>query len=174
VADQPEAGDRVDDEWDEQQRGETPTERLDRNWAELLQELRVVQTGVQFLTGFLLTLPFQQRFSSLNSAQRLTYLCAVGLAVGSTALVIAPVALHRMLFRQHARPDLVAIAHRLATAGFGLLGLAVTAVVALIFDVVEGSTAGIIAAVATATVLLALWFVLPAWKRRVVEAASSS
>lgn len=87
-----------DQQWDADQRGETFEERLDRNWSELLQELRVVQTGVQFLTGFLLTLPFQQRFASLTGGQRVGYLRAVGLSIGSTATLIAPVALHRMLF----------------------------------------------------------------------------
>jgi hypothetical protein len=156
---------RSDDDWDERQRDETPTERLDRNWAELLQELRVVQTGVQFLTGFLLTLPFQQRFAGLTSTERDLYLSAVAAAVLATALVIAPVALHRMLFRQHARPELVTTAHRLALAGYCLLGLAVVAVVALIFDVVDGGTAGLIAGLLTATGLVALWGVLPAWQR---------
>src|SRR4051812_1396814 len=90
-------------------RDETPMEKLDRNWNELLQELRVVQTGVQFLTGFLLTLPFQQRFSALSTHEQVTYVCALGLAIASTALIIAPVALHRNLFRKHARPELVEV-----------------------------------------------------------------
>lgn len=111
---------------------ETFTERLDRNWTELLQELRAVQTGVQFLTGFLLTLPFQQRFTTPSPAQRVVYLVAVDLAVGSTAMVIAPVAVHRMLFRQYARPELVSLAHRLALISYWLLAAAVTAVVLLI------------------------------------------
>ncbi len=157
---------RSDQRWDEEQRDETPTERLDRNWAELLQELRVVQTGVQLLTGFLLTLPFQQRFQSLTDDQVAIYLCAVSLAVMSTALLIAPVALHRVLFRQHARPELVATAHRLALVGYWLLAAAMTAVVLLIFDVVAGSVAGACAAAGTALVLLGLWGGLPEWERR--------
>jgi hypothetical protein len=148
------------------QRDETPTERLDRNWAELLQELRVLQTGVQFLTGFLLTLPFQQRFETLGHGPRVTYLCAVGFAVASTSLLIAPVALHRRLFRRHARPELVHLAHRLALGGYWLLGLAITTVVLLIFDVVEGATAGVAAAVVTACAVIGLWGVLPGWARR--------
>lgn len=157
---------RSDQSWDEEQRDETPTERLDRNWAELLQELRVVQTGVQFLTGFLLTLPFQQRFESLTTSQVNIYLCAVSLAVSSTALLIAPVALHRVLFRRHARPELVATAHRLALVGYWLLAAAMTTVVLLIFDVVAGSIVGACAAAVTVVVLLGLWGGLPAWERR--------
>src|SRR5581483_2525621 len=98
-------------------RHETEVERLDRNWTELLQELRVVQTGVQLLTGFLLTLPFQNRFSQLSSGKQDIYLVTVVAAVAATCFLIAPVALHRTLFRQHARRVTVAAAHRLAVAG---------------------------------------------------------
>jgi hypothetical protein len=70
--------------WDESARGESPAERLDRNWGDLVQELRVVQTGVQFLTGFLLTLPFQQRFTQLTGHQQALYLATVSTSVAST------------------------------------------------------------------------------------------
>src|SRR5215213_2429038 len=81
--------------------GETERERINRNWDELLQELRVTQTGVQILTGFLLTLPFQQRFEDLDDYQRDLFLVLVLLAVLTTALIVAPVSLHRILFRKH-------------------------------------------------------------------------
>ena len=90
-----------DQNWDTEARSETETERLDRNWASLLQELRVVQTGVQLLTGFLLTLPFQQRFGALNLTMRVTYLATVACSVSSTMLLVAPVGMHRLLFRRH-------------------------------------------------------------------------
>src|SRR6201996_4292485 len=96
-----------DQRWDRDTRGETETERLDRNWNDLLQELRVVQTGVQLLTGFLLTLPFQARFTQLGEFQQNVYLVTVGLAVSATGVLVAPVAIHRMLFRRHARLALV-------------------------------------------------------------------
>ena len=146
-------------------RHESATERLDRNWSELLQELRVVQTGVQLLTGFLLTLPFQQRFQQLGSFQRASYLVTVSLSAAATALLVAPVALHRMVFRLHARRALVSLAHRCALAGSALLGLALTGVVLLIFDVVAGRTAGVIGAVATFLVLAGLWAVMPGFLR---------
>ena len=100
-------------------------ERLDRNWADLLQELRVVQTGVQLLTGFLLTLPFQARFVGLGEFQQNVYLVTVGFAISATGFLIAPVAIHRVLFRRHARLTLVSAAHRLAVIGTVLLGAAV-------------------------------------------------
>ena len=150
-----------DAEWDAHARDETATERLDRNWGDLLQELRVVQTGVQLLTGFLLTLPFQTRFQHLDGFQTNTYLITVGLAVAATGFLIAPVAVHRLLFRRHARRVMVATAHRLAMIGTLLLGCAVVGVSLLIFDVVRGRTAGVIAAAVAAALLIILWLALP-------------
>ena len=85
-------------------RDETPLERLDRNWDELLQELRVTQTGVQILTAFLLTVPFTNGFSQLDGFQRDCYLVVLCGSVLTTALLMAPVAYHRVLFRQRQRP----------------------------------------------------------------------
>ena len=144
-----------------QGRDETPLERLDRNWADLLQELRVVQTGVQLLTGFLLTLPFQSRFEQLATYQQNIYLATLAAAVLATGFLIAPVSLHRFLFRRHARRVTVDVAHRLAQIGIFLLALAMIGVVLLIFDVVLGPTPGVVAAGIIAAVLLGLWVVLP-------------
>lgn len=155
-----------DQSWDTDQRGETTLERLDRNWADLLQELRVVQTGVQLLTGFLLTLPFQARFAQLHHFQQGVYLTTVGCAVTATAFLIAPVAIHRVLFRRHARQVMVTAAHRLAIIGTGLLGTAVIGVVLLLFDVLCGRTVGLVAATLAAAVIGTLWVILP-WIIRV-------
>src|ERR1700751_6375920 len=103
-----------DQRWDRSQRGETEIERLDRNWNSLLQELRVVQTGVQLLTGFLLTLPFQQRFDVLGEHMRMVYLATVGFSVSAVVLLVAPVAMPRLLFRRHRLQVLVSAAHRCA------------------------------------------------------------
>ncbi len=151
---------------DADQRRETPLERLDRNWVDLLQELRVVQTGVQLLTGFLLTLPFQSRFAQLGSFQQNTYLVTVGLAVAATGFLVAPVAVHRLLFRRHARSGMVRAAHRLAMIGTALLGSAVVGVVLLLFDVVRGRTAGVIAGALAAGLLALLWLAVPLTMRR--------
>src|SRR3954471_22258087 len=101
-----------DAEWNYAARRGTPTARLDRNWADLLQELRVAQTGVQLLTGLLLTVPFQSRFAEITAQQRVVYLVTVGLSVTATGLLIAPVILHRVLFRQHGRRQLISAAQR--------------------------------------------------------------
>lgn len=157
--------DEADRSWDERARHETPTERLDRNWTDLLQELRVTQTGVQVLTGFLLTLPFQNRFAQLSSTKQDLYLTTVGLAVAATSFLIAPVALHRMLFRRHARRVTVAVAHRLALIGMALFGLATVGVVVLIFDVVKDGNTGLVAGAAVLALLLVLWLGLPSYLR---------
>lgn len=142
-------------------RNESRLEQLDRNWTELLQELRVVQTGVQLLTGFLLTLPFQQRFAGLTAREQHLYLAVVLASAGATALLIAPVSMHRILFRQNARAWMVAVANWCALLGIILLSLALVGVNSLIFDVVLNSGGAVAVAVATLTTLAALWFVTP-------------
>lgn len=144
----------------------TATERLNRNWDDLLQELRVAQTGVQLLTGLLLTVPFQARFDALVAHQRVVFLVAISLSATATALLIAPVVLHRVLFRRNARRPLVRAGQRFAVAGLVVLGLAVVTVVDLIFEVVAGPVAGIAAAAVAAVVFLTLWVLVPITVRR--------
>jgi hypothetical protein len=150
-----------DQQWDRNKRGETEMERLDRNWTSLLQELRVVQTGVQLLTGFLLTLPFQQRFNVLSEPMRVVYLATVGCSVGATVLLIAPVGIHRLLFRRHRLQVLVSAAHRCAYAGLALLGAALTGVAIIIFAAVAGHNAGYIAGASALALFAFFWWVLP-------------
>ena len=142
-------------------RDESAVERLDRNWNDTLQELRVTQTGTQIITGFLLTLAFQNRFTDLNREQVSIYLVLVVLAALSTILGLAPVSLHRTLFRKKAKAQLVATAHRLLIATLAVLGLVVAGVVLLIFDVVVSPAAGLIAGSATFLAIIAIWVLLP-------------
>jgi multisubunit Na+/H+ antiporter MnhE subunit len=151
------------------ERRETPAERSDRNWSELLQELRVAQTGVQLLTAFLLSLPFQNRFATISSAERRLYLVVVLLAVAATGVLIAPVALHRAVFRRHAKQQLVDTAARLAEVGLLLLAAAVTGVVALIFVVTSGAVTGAVAAAGVGLALTVLWLIVPLAARRRAE-----
>jgi Family of unknown function (DUF6328) len=152
------------------ERDETPTQRLDRNWICLLQELRVVLTGVQLLTGFLLTLPFQQRFAVLGGMLNSLYLVTMACSIAATVLLTAPVALHRMFFRRHMLVRLVAVSHRLTMIGLLLLGVAVSGVATMVFDVIAGRSAGVVAGLSTATIWLALWVALPLIARRGTEA----
>ncbi|MGW5436870.1 DUF6328 family protein [Nocardia asteroides] len=152
--------------WDQRVRGENETQRLDRNWSGLLQELRVVQTGVQLLTGFLLTLPFQARFEMLGPSMRVVYLGTVVASVAATVLLVAPVATHRLLFRRHQLADLVAVTHHYALGGLILLGVALTGVTVLIFDTVSGLTPAIVAGVLFAVLFSGLWVFNPLRQRR--------
>jgi len=145
-------------------RDETPAERADRNWNELLQELRVTQTGVQVLAGFLLTLPFQQRFSRLSSWQTGQYLAAVSCAVLSVILLVAPVSAHRWLFGRHEKDVVVRFGDRLAKAGLTMLAVTIVLAIMFVFGVVAGQTAGTITAAVTAVAFVALWAILP-WRQ---------
>jgi O-antigen/teichoic acid export membrane protein len=147
-------------------RHESVPEKMDRNWNELLQELRVTQTGVQLLTAFLLSLPFQQRFRTINGEQKVLYLVTVLLSVSATAFLITPVSLHRALFRMHDKERLVAFADVTAKIGLALLGLAVTGVAVLIFDFVVGNLAAALAGAGTFLVFALLWLVIPLVARR--------
>jgi hypothetical protein len=147
---------------DDPDRDESPAERSDRNWTDLLQELRVLQTGVQLLTAFLLAVPFQQRFAQLTDTQRHVYMVVVLLSVAATGMLIMPVALHRAVFRRQEKETLVLIANRLAQVGLGLLGLAVAGVVLLIFEVASDAPLSIAVAGATLAGLVLTWGVIPA------------
>jgi O-antigen/teichoic acid export membrane protein len=142
-------------------RSETPTERMDRNWNELLQELRVAQTGVQILTGFLLTVPFQQRFTDLDEYQKDVYLVLVVLAVAATGFIVAPVSLHRILFRRHLKRELVESADKMAQTGLAMLALVLAGSALLLFDVVVGRTAGWVAGTLVIAGLAAVWLAVP-------------
>ncbi|MGW0820629.1 DUF6328 family protein [Streptomyces sp. NPDC002845] len=147
-------------------RHETPLERADRNFVELLQELRVTQTGVQILFAFLLTLAFTPRFPDLDSVQRATYVTTLLLAVLSAALFTAPAALHRSLFQQNAKPVIVQVSSRLATFGLAVLTLTFAGSVLLVVDVTLNRGAGIAAGGGTFLACVALWGVLPRLVRR--------
>ncbi|SEE17454.1 DUF6328 family protein [Ruania alba] len=142
-------------------RHESTEERADRNWDELLQELRVTQTGTQILTGFLLTLPFQQRFTDLRSDQVVIYLCLVCLGLATTAFAVAPVSIHRMLFQRRRKPEIVRMANGIARFALATLGLLVAGIVLFVFDVVVGRGAAMVAAGAAALLAAVLWLALP-------------
>jgi Family of unknown function (DUF6328) len=146
--------------------GETEAERDDRNLIELLQELRVAGLGVQVLFGFLLSLPFTTRFVQLNHAQRGLYVASLLLAAISTALLLAPVAYHRLVFRQRRKEQLVKDANILAMLGLAAVGLAISASVLLVVSYVEPGFIVAIVTVCTVGLFAVLWFVLPIARRR--------
>lgn len=150
-------------------RAETPAERYDRNWLELLQELRVLQTGTQILTGFLLAIAFQSGFDKLDEAQRVFYLVLVVLSAISAVMALAPVSLHRFLFRQHAKARLVAFGHGALIGALAIVSLLLVGVVGFVFDVVVSTAAGWIAGSALGILVIAAWFIVPWVVRRESE-----
>jgi O-antigen/teichoic acid export membrane protein len=134
---------------------ESEDERWQRNFNELLQELRVAQTGVQILFAFLLTLVFSARFSELSAFQKDVYLVALLSAAGSVSMIIAPVAYHRVLFRRRRKPEIVRTAHRMASAGLAFLLVSMVSSVFLVVDFIVNQTAA-----AIVTTVVGVWFVL--------------
>jgi len=145
---------------------ESPDERLDRNWNELLQELRVIQTGTQILTGFLLAAVFQTRFEDLDQFQRNCYLVLVVTSVLTTLVGLAPVSLHRVLFRQHAKGRIVRYTDYFVQATLVGVAITVAGIGLLIFDVVLGRVWGLVFAVLILGAAVLLWFVAPRLIRR--------
>lgn len=134
---------------------------MDRNWGELLQELRVLQTGVQVLAGFLLTLPFQSRFDTLDDFQVGLYLTNVALAALTTATILLPVSVHRRLFRKRLKATVVRSADTMAKVSLTGIALLSTGTTVLIFDVTLGRVAGLTAGTVLLVVLLILLIVIP-------------
>jgi hypothetical protein len=147
--------------------GESDNERWNRNFGELLQELRVAQTGVQILFGFLLSLPFTNRFGSqVHRLDRWTYLITLVAAAAASAFLIAPASYHRLVFRQGRKAEVVGMANRMASLGLICLLIAVAGGVFLASDVVfHNALAGITTAVVVVLYLI-LWYALPLLHKR--------
>ncbi|GAA1505223.1 DUF6328 family protein [Dactylosporangium maewongense] len=146
-------------------RDESPVERSDRNWTELLQELRVAQTGVQILFAFLLTIPFSQRFAEITAVQRGTYIVTLVLTALATLCLIAPVSHHRILFRRGRKEQLVETSDTLAQIGLVFLWLSVVGAVFLVFEVVVAVSWAIVAATTLGVLFVLVWYVFPTLKR---------
>src|SRR3954467_14224437 len=146
----------------ERLRDETDTERLDRNLIELLQEVRVVQTGVQVLFAFLLTIPFSARFDHVTQFQTVVYFTTLLVTAAAAVLLIAPTSWHRILFRRGDKEHLVQIANGFALAGLGCVAVSMVGVVLLVSDVLFGPPAMVIAGTGAGVACAISWFVLPA------------
>jgi len=145
--------------------GETHKERVDREMLELLNELRVALPGVQFLLAFLLIVPFQQTIDRTTDFQRDVYLVALAAAAVATALLIAPAAQHRVLFRQHDKEALLHRSSRSAFAGLLALAVAMTSAVLLVLDVLFSRTLAVTSAGVLAALLAWWWVAVPFWIR---------
>jgi hypothetical protein len=147
-------------------RDESQAERDDRNLAELLQELRVAGLGVQVLFGFLLSIPFTAKFSRLGQGQRELYLASPVLAAVSTALLLGPVAYHRMVFRQRQKEHLVRAASSMAVLGLGAVGLAISSAVLLVTSYVATALPAALITIFIAALFGGLWFAFPLARHR--------
>ena len=149
-------------------RNESPNQKLDRNWSELLQEVRVMQTGVQIIGGFLLTLPFQQRFASLSGAETVLFLGLVVLAALTNGLMLGPGSLHRRLFRHQVKDRLVRSGNAIVKVALGLIAALISGCVGLVFSVIGGQGQGWLAGGAVLLWLIAGLLVYPivSWRRR--------
>ncbi|MFF8831215.1 DUF6328 family protein [Streptomyces sp. NPDC015131] len=148
-----------------QGRDETAEERADRMWADLLQELRVAQTGIQILFGVLLIAVFQPAFSGLGDTDRALYVTAVTTGAASVGALIGPVSLHRIVTGRHIKPQTVVLAARMARTGLVLLAATTVVTLLLLLRVALDDTLAAVLTGVLAAWLLTIWFVLPAWAR---------
>ncbi|MEU9112674.1 DUF6328 family protein [Streptomyces sp. NPDC048483] len=146
-------------------RDESVEERADRRWSELLQEVRVTQTGVQILFGFLLTVVFTPTFATLTGTDKIIYVVTALLGAATTGALIGPVSFHRFVAGRHIKPETVVWASRFTVVGIVLLLATVTSALLLILRIALNDSAvpWIVAGLAVWFVLC--WFALPVWAR---------
>jgi hypothetical protein len=156
---------QADGRRDSDEDGETRRERINRELIELLNELRVALPGVQFLFAFLLIVPFQETVDRLTDFQQDVYFVALLSAAVATALLIAPAAQHRVLFRQKEKEALLRRSHRSAFAGLLVLALAISSAILLVVDVLFSTTQAWVTAGAVAALFLWWWVLVPYWQR---------
>jgi hypothetical protein len=146
-------------------RNETSLERLDRNTIELLNELRVASTGIQFMFAFLLVVPFNSAFKQISSFEKTVYFVTLLCVAVSAVLLIAPSVHYRILFRQGEKRYLVSLANRLAISGLVFLGFGFTGILVLLSDFVVGGLAPVVVGVLAFVAIAILWFAIPLQRR---------
>ncbi len=146
-------------------RNETEEERADRLWAELLQELRVAQTGVQILFAFLLTVVFQPRFTDLSVTDRNIYVVTVVIGAATVGSLVGPVSFHRLVTGRRLKPQTVMWASRLTLLGLVLLLCTMALALLLILRLALHSTLALWLVGGLVAWFVLCWFVLPAWAR---------
>jgi O-antigen/teichoic acid export membrane protein len=157
---------RFDDRWNEHVRGESRVRRADRNFADILQETRVLQTGVQILFALTVTVAFTGRFGQSDPFARIVYVGTLIAVIAAAALLIGPVAYHRAFFRSGRKRELVERSHQLIRLGLAALVVALTGAMVLVLEVVLPRAPALLIAAALGCGLLLVWFVLPARARR--------
>jgi membrane-bound acyltransferase YfiQ involved in biofilm formation len=150
---------------EEPDRSEEEQERLNRQMTELLNELRVAMPGVQVLFGFLLAVPFQQRFETVDSFQRDMYFVALVAAALATAFLIAPSAYHRIAFGQHEKPRIIVVGTVQFVCGLVALAVAMNSAVLLVTDFLFQGTTVIVTMAVLVSAFVTLWFGIGVWRR---------
>jgi cation transport ATPase len=153
---------------EEADRSDEEQQRLNRQMTELLNELRVAMPGVQVLFAFLLAVPFQQRFQTVNAFQRDVYLFTLLAAATATAFLVAPSAYHRIAFQEHEKEHIIQMGTRQFVCGIVALAVAMTGAVLLVTDVLFQTTTTIVVVVCVAAIFVWLWFGIGLrrkWKR---------
>jgi membrane-bound acyltransferase YfiQ involved in biofilm formation len=150
---------------EEPDRTKEEQERLNRQMTELLNELRVAMPGVQVLFGFLLAVPFQQRFETVNAFQRDVYFVTLIAAAVATAFLIAPSAYHRIAFQTHEKPRIIKVGTLQFVCGLVALAVAMNGAVLLVTDFIFGGTTVIVTVAAVASLFIWLWFGIGLWRR---------
>jgi hypothetical protein len=165
---------RYDDKWNSSQRGEGPLRRADRNFADLLQEVRVVLTGVQLLFGFLLALAVSDRFRSIDPAMKTLYVAVLLTAALTIGLLVAPVCYHRRVFQCGRKQELVRASHRLVTAGLITMWLTVLGAVTLVLCLVLHTAMALLFGTLLGAVLAGLWWLLPSCASSPIKKGSAA
>ena len=155
-------------------RNETPLQRCDRNLVELLQEVRVVQTGVQVLFAFLLIAPLSAGFDDVTQRERLEYFVSLVAAGAAAVLLMAPTAYHRILFRLGDKEHLLAVSNRCTLAGLAFVGIAMLGSLLFVSDLLFGDAVAIATVVLAGVVMTICWCVAPLLRRRHVRRRATS
>ena len=148
------------------EREEGEAEALDRHWHEILQELRLAQTGTQIMFAFLLTIGFTTPFQASDDFTYALYAATLVTTAIAMGLFLAPVAFHRVVSQERLRDRMVPIADRLASVGLLFLVAAIAGALLLALDVVMGRGAAIAVVLGVVTITVLLWYALPAWVRQ--------
>jgi hypothetical protein len=141
-------------------------ERLDRHWNELLQELRLAQTGTQILFAFLLSIAFTNRFQDADRYTHVIFACTLVASALAMGLFLAPVSFHRIVFQKHLRDRMIPLADRMARGGLILLLVAISGGVLLALDVVVSRPIALTIVGLVFVWFISFWYILPSWIRR--------
>jgi Flp pilus assembly protein TadB len=141
--------------------GETADARRNRQLTELLNELRVALPGVQMLFGFLLAVPFSQRFTHVTSNQQGLYYSAFVAAAGASVCFIAPTSFHRIVWQHGDKGLLLRISSALTIVGTVFLAVAIGSVMLFITSYLYGTSYAAVAGSLLVAALVVLWYLVP-------------